>query len=106
MKEKLTTAPILVVPELETNYVVYTDASKVGLGCVLMHNGKVIAYALRQLRPHELNYLTHDLESTVVVHALKIWRHHLCGVRCEIYMDHESLKYFFEQEDLNMHLRR
>ncbi|XP_042019055.1 uncharacterized protein LOC121766889, partial [Salvia splendens] len=102
LKEKLTTAPILAVPEPETDYAVYTDASKVGLGCVLMQKGKVIAYASRQLKPHELNYPTHDLELAAVVHALKIWRHHLYGVRCEIYTDHKSLKYFFEQKELNM----
>ncbi|XP_042051304.1 uncharacterized protein LOC121796544, partial [Salvia splendens] len=106
LKEKLTTAPILAVPEPETDYAVYTDASKVGLGCVLMQKGKVIAYASRQLKPHELNYPTHDLELAAVVHALKIWRHHLYGVRCEIYTDHKSLKYFFEQKELNMRQRR
>ncbi|XP_047966032.1 uncharacterized protein LOC125210532 [Salvia hispanica] len=106
LKEKLTTAPVLAVPESGVNYVVYTDASKVGLGCVLMQNNKVIAYASRQLRPHELNYPTHDLELAAVVHALKIWRHHLYGVRCEIFTDHKSLKYFFEQRDLNMRQRR
>ncbi|KAL1564196.1 hypothetical protein AAHA92_06571 [Salvia divinorum] len=106
LKEKLTTAPVLAVPEPGIDYVVYTDASKVGLGCVLMQNGKVIAYASRQLRPHELNYPTHDLELAAVVHALKIWRHHLYGVRCEIFTDHKSLKYFFEQKDLNMRQRR
>ena len=106
LKKKLTTAPVLAVPEPGTSYVVYTDASKNGLGCVLMQNGKVIAYASRQLRPHELNYPTHDLELAAVVHALKIWRHHLYGVRCEIFTDHKSLKYFFEQKDLNMRQRR
>ena len=106
LKEKLTTAPVLAVPESGGNYVGYTAASKVGLGCVLMQNNKVIAYASRQLRPHELNYPTHDLELAAVVHALKIWRHHLYGVRCEIFTDHKSLKYFFEQRDLNMRQRR
>ncbi|XP_041999967.1 uncharacterized protein LOC121749461 [Salvia splendens] len=83
-------------PRARTDYVVYTDASKSGLGCVLMQNGKMIACASRQLRPHELNYPTHDLELAAVVHALKIWRHHLYGVKCEIFTDHKSLKYFFE----------
>ena len=54
------------------------------------------------IEPHELNYPTHDLELAAVVHVLKIWRHHLYGVRCEIFTDHKSLKYFFEQKDLNM----
>ncbi|XP_057808913.1 uncharacterized protein LOC131023391 [Salvia miltiorrhiza] len=106
LKKRLTTAPVLAVPEANKEYTIYTDASKKGLGCVLMQEGKVIAYASRQLRPHEANYPTHDLELAAVVHALKIWRHHLYGVRCEIYTDHKSLKYFFEQKDLNMRQRR
>ncbi|MEJ1821095.1 reverse transcriptase family protein [Escherichia coli] len=84
LKKKLTTAPVLAVPEGNDGFVVYTDASKLGLGCVLMQNGKVIAYASRQLKPHELSYPTHDLELAAVVHALKIWRHYLYGVKCEI----------------------
>ena len=83
----------------------YCDASRVGLGCVLMH-GKVIAYALRQLKKHEQNYPTHDLEMTAVVFALKIWRHYLYNVTCEIYTDHKSLKYIFQQRDLNLRQRR
>ena len=71
----------------------YCDASRVGLGCVLMQNGKVISYASRQLRRHELNYPTHDLEMAAVIFALKIWRHYLYGEKCEIYTDHKSLKY-------------
>ena len=62
----------------------YCDASRVGLGCVLMQNGKVIAYASRELRRHELNYPTHDLEMAAVIFALKIWRHYLYGEKCEI----------------------
>jgi len=58
-----------------------------------MHNGKVIAYASRQLKPHELNYFTHDLELATVIFALKIWRHYLYGTRCEIFTNHKSLKY-------------
>ena len=69
----------------------YCDASRVGLGCVLMQNGKVIAYASRQLRRHELNYPTHDLEMAAVIFALKIWRNYLYGEKCEIYTDHKSL---------------
>lgn len=105
-KEKLTTAPVLTVAEPGMNYVVYTNASNVGLGCVLMQNDKVIAYAVRQLRPHELNYPTHDLELAAVVHALKIRRYHLYRVQCEIFTGQKSLKYFFEQRDLNMRQRR
>ena len=106
LKTKLTTAPVLAVPDSEKEYEVYTDASKHGLGCVLMQERKVIAYASRQLRPHEVNYPTHDLELAAIVHALKIWRHHLYGVKCAIFTDHKSLKYFFEQKELNMRQRR
>jgi ribonuclease HI len=87
-------------------YVVYTDASKKGLGCVLMQQGRVVAYASRQLKEHEKNYPTHDLELAAVVYALKIWRHYLYGEKCEIHTDHQSLKYFFTQRDLNMRQRR
>ena len=75
----------------------YCDASRIGLGCVLMENGRVVAYASRQLKKHEQNYPTHDLEMAAVVFALKIWRHYLYGVTCEIYTDHKSLKYIFQQ---------
>ncbi|KAI9160452.1 hypothetical protein LWI28_008192 [Acer negundo] len=71
-----------------------------------MQNGRVVAYASRQLKPYELNYPTHDLKLVAVVFALKIWRHYLYGVRCEIFKDHKSLKYFFTQRDLNMGQRR
>ncbi|KAL0434527.1 UNVERIFIED_CONTAM: Transposon Tf2-11 polyprotein [Sesamum latifolium] len=87
-------------------YVVYTDASKQGLGCVLMQNGKVIAYASRQLRPHELNYPTHDLGLAAIVHALKIWRHYLYGEKFQIFTDHKSLKYILTQKELNLRQRR
>ena len=80
----------------------YCDASRVGLGCVLMQNGKVIAYASRQLKKHEQNYPTHDLEMAAMVFALKMWRHYLYDVTCEIYTDHKSLKYIFQQRDLNL----
>jgi hypothetical protein len=71
-----------------------------------MQEGHVVAYASRQLRKHEVNYPTHDLELAVVVHALKIWRHYLIGKKTEIYTDHKSLKYIFTQQDLNLHQRR
>jgi len=86
--------------------VVYSDASRQGLGCVLMQNGKVVAYASRQLRPHEMNYPTHDLELVAAIFVLKIWRHYPYGVRCEIYTDHKSLKYIFTQKELNLWQRR
>jgi len=85
---------------------VYCDASGTGLGCVLMQDNRVIAYASRALRPHEQNYPTHDLELAAVIHALKIWRHYLMGTHCNIYTDHKSLKYIFTQADLNMRQRR
>ena len=76
------------------------------IGCVLMQNGRVVAYVSRQLKKHEQNYPTHDLEMAAVVFALKIWRHYLYGVTCEIYTDHKSLKYIFQQRDLNLRQRR
>ena len=84
----------------------YCDASGHGLGCVLMQEGHVVSYPSRQLRKHEKNYPTHDLELAAVVHALKIWRHYLIGKRTEIYTDHKSLKYIFTQPDLNLRQRR
>ncbi|KAD0280377.1 hypothetical protein E3N88_44511 [Mikania micrantha] len=106
LKEKLTQAPVLALPDGNDDLVVYADASRQGLGCVLMQRGRVIAYASRQLKIHEANYPTHDLELAAVVFALKIWRHYLYGVRSTIYTDHKSLKYFFEQKELNMRQRR
>jgi len=106
LKKRLTTAPVLTLPDQQKKFIVYCDASRDGLGCVLMQEGKVIAYTSRQLRKHELNYPTHDLEFAAVVHALKIWRHYLYGQRCEIYTDHKSLKYIFTQNELNMRQRR
>ena len=106
LKRRLTSAPILTIPDGDEGFVIYSDASKMGLGAVLMQNGKVIAYASRQLKDYEKNYPTHDLELAAVVFALKIWRHYLYGVRCQIYTDHQSLKYFFTQKDLNMRQRR
>jgi hypothetical protein len=97
----LTTTPMLAQPNIEEPFDVFCDTSGTGLGCVLMQDGRVIAYASRQLRKHEVNYTTHDLELAVVVHALKIWRHYLLGNVCNIYMDHKSLKYIFTQPELN-----
>ena len=85
---------------------VYRDASLKGLGCVLMQDGRVIAYGSRQLKKHKLNYPTHDLELAAVVHAVKIWRHYLIRNYCEIYTGHKSLKYIFTQSELNMRQRR
>ena len=94
------------MPEGIEDFVVYCDASISGLGAVLMQRGHVIAYASRQLKPHEANYPTHDLELGAVVFALKIWRHYLYGVRCTIYTDHKSLRYLMDQPNLNMRQRR
>jgi ribonuclease HI len=102
----LTTAPVLTLPDGINGFVVYTDASRKGLGCVLMQHGKVVAYASRQLKDHEQNYPTHDLEMAAVVHALKIWRHYLYGAQFEVFTDHKSLKYIFSQKDLNLRQRR
>jgi hypothetical protein len=95
-------APILSLFESGKRFTVYTDASLIGLGCVLMQDGKVIVYGSRQLKKHERNYPTHDLELATVVFALKSWRHYLYGETCDIYTDHTSLKYIFTQKELNM----
>ena len=85
---------------------VYSDASQQGLGRVLMQNDRVIAYASRQLKKHEENYLTHNLELAAVVFALKIWRHYLYGVPCKIFTNHKNLQYIFTQKELNLRQRR
>jgi hypothetical protein len=72
------------LPDIKKDFVVYCDASRQGLSCVLMQEGKVVAYASRQLKKHEKNYPTHDLEVAAVVHILKIWRHYLMGNKCEL----------------------
>jgi hypothetical protein len=95
LKKRLTTAPVLVMLDMEKSFSIYYDVAGQWLGCVLMQDDRVVAYASRQLRKHEVNYLTHDFELPAVVHALKIWRHYLMGRRCELYMDHKSLKYIF-----------
>ncbi|GJV00116.1 putative reverse transcriptase domain-containing protein [Tanacetum coccineum] len=106
LKDKLCNAPVLALPDGPEDFVVYCDASRIGLGCVLMQRGKVIAYASRQLKIHEKNYTTHDLELGAVVFALKIWRHYLYGTKSVIYMDHKSLQHIFSQKELNMRQRR
>ncbi|GJZ90890.1 putative reverse transcriptase domain-containing protein, partial [Tanacetum coccineum] len=106
LKEKLCNALVLALPDGPDDFVVYCDASKQGFGCVLMQQGKVIAYASRQLKKHEKNYTTHDLEFGAVVFALKIWRHYLYGMKSVIYTDHKSLQYIFDQKELNMRQRQ
>jgi hypothetical protein len=102
LKKCLASAQMLVLPDFTKKFDIYCDASHQGLGCVLMQEGQVVCYVSRQLRKHEENYPTHDLELAAVVHALKIWRNYLIGHRCEIYSDHKSLKYIFTQDDLNL----
>ncbi|GJS92501.1 putative reverse transcriptase domain-containing protein [Tanacetum coccineum] len=94
------------LPDGPEDFVVYCDASGLGLGCVLMQRGKVIAYASRQLKIHEKNYTTHDLELGAVVFALKIWRYYLYRKKSVIYIDHKSLQHIFSQKELNMRQRR
>jgi hypothetical protein len=105
LKKRLSSSPVLVLPDLTKKFDIYCDASHQGLGCVLMQEGQVVCYASRQLRKHEENYPTHDLKLAAVVHALKIWRHYLICHRCETYSDHKSLKYIFTQNDLNLRQR-
>ncbi|GJV25744.1 putative reverse transcriptase domain-containing protein [Tanacetum coccineum] len=106
LKQKLCEAPILALPEGNDDFVVYCDASHQGLGVVLMQREKVIAYASRQLKPHEENYTTHDLELGVVVSALKIWRHYLYGTKYTVLTNHKSLQHILDQKELNMRQRR
>ncbi|GJS29968.1 putative nucleotidyltransferase, ribonuclease H [Tanacetum coccineum] len=106
LKDMLCDAQILALPEGPNDFVVYYDASNQGLGCVLMQRNKVIAYASRQLKIHENNYTTHDLELGAVVFAFKTWRHYLYGTRSVIYTDHKSLQHIFDQKELYMRQRR
>ncbi|GJS71735.1 hypothetical protein Tco_0704576 [Tanacetum coccineum] len=106
LKHKLCSALILALPEGSENFVVYCDASHKGLGAVLMQREKVIAYASRQLKVHEKNYTTHDLELGAVVFALKMWRHYLYGTKYVVFTDHKSLQHILDQKELNMRQRR
>ena len=102
LKQKLTSAHVLVILDASKPFEVYYDASYQGLGCVLMQDRRVVAYASRQLKNHEENYPMHDLELVVVVFALKIWRHYLYDAQFQVFSDHKSLKYLFDQRELNM----
>ncbi|GKA18651.1 putative reverse transcriptase domain-containing protein [Tanacetum coccineum] len=106
LKQKLCSAPILALPEGSEDFSVYCDASIKGLGAVLMQRENVISYAARQLKIHEKNYTTHDLELGAVVFALKIWRHYLYGTKCTVFTDHKSLQHILNQKELNMRQRR
>ncbi|GKE03838.1 putative reverse transcriptase domain-containing protein [Tanacetum coccineum] len=99
-------APILALPEGTESSVVYCDASHKGFGAVLMQREKVIAYASRQLKKHEENYTNHDLELGVVVSALRLWRHYLYDTKCTVYIDHKSLQYILDKNELNMRQHR
>lgn len=92
----------MALPNRENEFTIYNDASKNGLGWVLIHNGRVIAYASLQLKPYELNYPIHDFELVAMVFALKISRYYLHRVSYEIYTDDKSLKYLFTRKQLNM----
>ena len=102
LKKRLTSAPVLTLLEGTKGFVVYCDASRVGLGCVLMKHGKVVSYASRQLKVHEKNYPTHDLELEAVLFSLKIWRHYLYSVHVDVHTNHKSLHYVFTQKELNL----
>ncbi|GJS34250.1 retrotransposon protein, putative, ty3-gypsy subclass [Tanacetum coccineum] len=104
LKQKLCSALILALPKGSENFVVYCDTSHKGLGTILMQ--KVIAYALHQLKIHEKNYTTHDLELGVVLFALEMWRHYLYGTKCVVFTDHKSLQHILDQKELNMRQRR
>ena len=99
LKKRLVTTPVPILPDIHKDFQVYCDASRQGLGGVLMQEGRVVSYASRQLRPHELNYAMHDLELAAVVHALESWRHFPIKNRCDVYTDHKSLKYIFTQKE-------
>ncbi|GKC09628.1 putative reverse transcriptase domain-containing protein [Tanacetum coccineum] len=106
LKQKLCSAPILALPKGTEDFVVYYDASLKGYGALLMQREKVIAYASRQLKVHEENNTTHDLEVGAVVFAHRLWRHYLYGTKCMVFTDHKSLPYDFNQKELNLRQRR
>nr|GEU45047.1 putative reverse transcriptase domain-containing protein [Tanacetum cinerariifolium] len=106
INRNLCSAPILALPEGSEDFVVYCDASIKGLGTMLMQREKVIAYGSRQLKVHEKNYTTHDLELGAVVFALKIWRHYMYRTKCTVFTDHKSLQHILDQKELNMRQRR
>jgi hypothetical protein len=106
LKKRLTMTPVLTITNMKKPFSIYYDASDQGLGCVLMQDGHVVAYASRQLRKYEEKYLAPDLELAVMVHVLKTLRHYIIGKRYEVYSDHKSFKYIFTQPNLNLRQRR
>jgi hypothetical protein len=101
LKQLLTSAPILRIVDPDEDFIVCIDSCNEGLGGVLNQNGFVICYESRNLKDHERNYATHDLELASIVHALRKWRHYLMGKRFELRTDHNGLKYLFDQPNLN-----
>ncbi|XP_070041145.1 uncharacterized protein [Nicotiana tomentosiformis] len=106
LQTTLTIALVLVLPSALSSYTVYCDESRIGIGCELMQEGRVIAYDSRQLIPHEKNYLVHDLELASIVHALNIWRHYLYNMSCVVFTDHQSLQHLFKQNNMNLRQQR
>ena len=100
LKAFLTVTLVLTQPTYDKEYVIFSDASLNGLGCVLMQEGKVVAYSSMQLKLHEKNYPTHDFELVIIVFVLKIWRHYLYGEKCFIYTDHKVLSICPRKESL------
>jgi hypothetical protein len=105
LKFRLMSPSVLVMPDLQKGFDIYCDVCRLGLGCVLMQEGHVIAYASRRFRKHDLNHPTQDLEQAIVVHVLKIWRNYIMGTKYQVYIDHKSLKYIFTWKDLNRRQR-
>jgi hypothetical protein len=101
LKHLLTHAPMLKIVDLENDFLVCTDACNEGLEGVLMQGGSVVCYESRKLNEHEVNYVTHDLELVAIVHALKMWRHYLLGMKFVLMTDHCGLRYLFDQPKLN-----
>ncbi|GJS96245.1 putative reverse transcriptase domain-containing protein [Tanacetum coccineum] len=106
LTQKKVNAPILALPEGSEDFIVYCDALIKSLGAMLIQREKVIVYASCQLKIHEKNYTTHDLDLGAVVFALKIWRHYLYGTKCTVFTDHKSLQHILDQKELNMRQRR
>lgn len=106
LKTRLTTTYIRAIIDPSFGFEIFCDASLKGLGCVLMQNKQLVAYASHQLNPHEGNYPTHDLELDAIVFSLKIWRHYLYGVHFDVFSDHKSLTNLFDQMELNMKQHR
>ena len=106
LKEIVTTAPCLKLPDFSKEFEVVTDASGIALGGVLTQEGRPVSFTSRKLKPYESNYATHDLELLAVIHALKVWRHYLLGRKFKLVTDHKSLKWIFTQPNLNMRQRR